>query len=211
MASLFNMTVTPTGKFQKMGGARYCEPYVLVTSIDLRRARPEVEAFLYGPWPRTNLKDTAGIAPLVWRQSFWKLDITAAPIEKPDDVIFLIALMEHADGNPSALRLLVKKAVIEALDASALLTRDMRIARLTDDINRAVDFANGGPNFNSAIEIVLRTEDVTTLNIDGFCKFVRSFCGYGGDYCLSFELIKAESQLKDLVSQTDKAFACAAE
>ena len=211
MASFFNMTVTPMGRLRETGGARYCEPYVLVTSIDLRPARPDVEAFLYGPWPRTGLRDTAGVVSLVWRESFWKLDISAAPIENPDDVIFLVALMEHADGNPSALRLLVKKAVMEGLDASAPLKREMRIARMTEDVNRAVDFANGGPNVSSAIAIVLTTEDVMKLHEEGFCRSVRSFCGYGGHYCLNFEFIKAEYELHNLAFQTERSFACAAE
>jgi hypothetical protein len=75
-----------------------------VTSIDFRPPRPEVESFLYGPWQSINPEDTADSVPLVWRESFWKLDIVTNPIAKPDDVIFLIALMEHFDGDPSALR-----------------------------------------------------------------------------------------------------------
>jgi hypothetical protein len=66
---------------------------VLVTSIDLRPARPEVEAFLYGPWQTTNPEDIADIVPLIWRESFWKLDVVTNPIAKTDDVIFLIALL----------------------------------------------------------------------------------------------------------------------
>jgi hypothetical protein len=145
MASSFNMMLSHSGHCAEAGEARYCEPYLLVTSIDLRSPHPDVEAFLYGPWERATSRDTADVAPLVWRESFWRLDIIAAPIANPDDVIFLVALMEHVNGNPSAVRILVKKAVIEALGASAGMAREPRIAKLISDTNRAVDLANGGP------------------------------------------------------------------
>jgi len=208
MDSAFSTTVT--GSFQETGGSRCCEPYVLVTSIDLRSARPEVEAFLYGPWQTTNPEDTTDILPLVWRESFWKLHIVTNPIAKPDDMIFLIALMEHFDGKPSAFRLMIKKVVIDSLDAPAYETRETRTARLIDCVNREVDRANGGPNLTSAIDINLATEDILQFEKNGSRRFVRSFCGYGGRYCLCFELFKAESDLWNLVPQNE-AFACAAE
>jgi hypothetical protein len=183
----------------------------LLTSIDLRPARPEVEAFLYGPWQTTNSENTADIVPLVWREDFWKLDIITPPIAKPDDVIFLIALMEHFDGDPSSFRLMIKKAVIGALDAPAYHARETRSARLIDRVNRAVDRANGGSNFSSTIEIMLTAADLVHIQKKDSCSFIRSFCGYGGHYCLNFELFKAEPDLWNLVSQKDDAFACAAE
>ena len=211
MASSFNMMLSHSGHCAEAGEARYCEPYVLVTSIDLRSPHPDVEAFLYGPWERATSRDTADVAPLVWRESFWRLDIIAAPIANPDDVIFLVALMEHVNGNPSAARILVKKAVIEALGASAGMAREPRIAKLISDTNRAVDLANGGPNISSAIELLLTVEDVARLDTNGTHRFVRSFAGYGGDYCLNFELIRAESDAQDLVRQDEDAFFRAAE
>ena len=209
MARLCSTTVRES--FQKTGGSCCCEPYVLVTSVDLSSARPEVEAFLYGPWQATNPKDTADIVRLVWRESFWKLDIVANPIAKPDDVIFLIALMEHFDGDQSIIRFLIKQAVIDALSTSACLAREILIARLIDDVNTVVDLANGGPNFISAVEMVLTTEEIGGLEANGCCSFLRSFCGYGGQYCLGIELINEEPYFRDLVSQQDEAFACAAE
>lgn len=207
MASSFNTTIT--GSFQETGGSRCCEPYVLVTSVDLRPARPEVEAFLYGPWRTTNPENIADSVPLIWREGFWKLDIVTDPIAQPDDVIFLVALMEHFHGDPGALRLMIKKVVIDALDAYQ--ARETRKARLIDHVNSAVDRANGGPNFSSAIEIKLTAEDILHIEKNGSCRFVRSFSGYGGHYCLSFELFKADSDWWNLVPQNDDAFACAAE
>jgi hypothetical protein len=101
--------------------------------------------------------------------------------------------------------------VIGALDAPAYQARETRSARLIDRVNRAVDRANGGPNFSSAIEIMFTTEDIIHLEKNGSCRFVRSLCGYGGHYCLNFAVFKAESDLWNLVPQIDDAFACAAE
>jgi hypothetical protein len=210
MTVLSGITVTPTGPLQETGAPDYCKPYVLVTCIDLRPARPKVETLLYGPRQGNHSRATAGMFPLVWQESFWKFDITAAPIAQPNDVILLIALMEHFDGNPGALTLLIDKATIEALDASSSLAREVRIARLIDDTNRSVDFANGGPNLSSATEMRLTEDDVVHLDTKGSCTLVRSFHGYGGHYCLGFEFIRAESDLRNRAPQEHEAFACAA-
>jgi hypothetical protein len=209
MANSFSTTVT--GSFQQADGSRCCEPYALVTSVDLRPAQPAVEAFLYGPWQTTSPENIADIVPMIWREGFWKLDIVTDPIARPDDVIFLIALMEHFDGDPSAFRLMIKKAVIDALNAPACQAGETSSARFIDHVDRTIDRANGGPNFSSAIEIMLTTEDIIHIQKSGSCRFVQSFSGYGGHYCLSFELFKAESDLSNLVPQNDDAFACAAE
>jgi hypothetical protein len=203
MIILSGITITPTAP-------DYCKPYVLVTCIYLRPARPKVETLLYGPRQGNPSRVTAGIVPLVWQESFWKFDISAAPIAQPNDVILLIALMEHFDGNPSALTLLIEKAAIEALDASSSLARELCIARLIDSTNTSVDFANGGPNLSSATEMRLTEDDVAHLDTNGSCRLVRSFQGYGGHYCLGFELIKAGSDLRNRGPQEHEAFACAA-
>lgn len=211
MTSLFGTNVTPTGPYQETCGSRFCEPYVLVTSIRLCPPRPEVEVLLYGAWQSTNPDDDADIIPLVWREDILRFDVIAAPIAKPGDVVILINLAEHFDGNPSACRRMIKKSMIEALDASTCLARETRIARLIDEIDRVVDVANGGPNFTSAVEISLTIDDTLCLETIGCCTFVRSFCGYGGQYCLAIELVRAEPDLWTLVLQQDVAFAWAAE
>ena len=108
MTSLFGTNVTPTGPYQETCGSRFCEPYVLVTSIRLCPPRPEVEVLLYGAWQSTNPDDDADIIPLVWREDILRFDVIAAPIAKPGDVVILINLAEHFDGNPSACRRMIK-------------------------------------------------------------------------------------------------------
>jgi hypothetical protein len=50
---------------------------------------------------------------------------------------------------------MIKKIVIGALDGPAYRARETRGARLIDRVNRAIDRANGGPNFSSAIDVML--------------------------------------------------------
>ena len=211
MTSLFGTNVTPTGPYQETCGSRFCEPYVLVTSIDLRPPRPEVEVLLYGAWQSTNPDDDdADISPLVWRAGVLKCDVIAAPISNPNDVVFLIALMEHFEGHRCVFWKMIKKSIVEALSASTHLARETRVARLIEEIDRSIDFANGGPNFTSAVEMHLTSDNIMRLETNGCCRFVRSFCAYGGQYCLGIELIK-EFDLWTLVPQQDEAFARAAE
>lgn len=206
MAASSSMTIRPAGHFNAPRESRYCEPYVLVTRIHLAPSHSEVGVYLYGPWGRGSTRATADVIPLVWRESFWEMDVRTAPMAKPDDVIHLVALMEHLNGVPSAARVLVKKTIIEELAASAGTTQETRMARLIDKTNRAVDSANGGPNVTSAIGFRLQTEDKEALDTNGSRAFPLSFSGYGGHYCLRLKLSKPES-----VSRNDEAFARAAE
>jgi len=48
MVSSFSTTATPEGSLQETDVYRYCEPYVLVTRVDLGTPRPELEVRLYG-------------------------------------------------------------------------------------------------------------------------------------------------------------------
>ena len=185
MASSCSTAVRPTGRFQATCGSRFCEPYVLVMSIDLRPARPEIDAFLYGPWQSAHPENTADVVPLIWQESVWKLHVIAPPIAKPDDVIILVALMEHLEGDPGITRLMIKQAVIDALNASARPARETLIARLIDHVNRAVDWANGGPNVTSAVEMALTAENLRGLRTNGCCSFLRSFPATEGSTVLA--------------------------
>lgn len=209
MATSFSQMLSPAGHFADPPETRYCAPYVLVTSIDLRPSHPDVEAFLYGPWERGTSKERAGFIPLAWRESFWALGIPVPSMAQPDDVVLVVALMEHVNGSPGAVRALVKKAIIEALDVSAGMAQETLVAKLIDKTNRTVDVANGGPNVTSAVGLLLQAEDMAHLDGNGSRTLIRSFSGYGGHYCLRLELSKTEIELQ-FAPENGEAFACAA-
>jgi hypothetical protein len=209
MSTPFSTSVMPAGRFWGSRGSRRGEPYVVLTSIDLRPPRAEVEVLLYGAWQSTGPDDNADIAPLIWRKGLWELDLSAPPIERPNDIVFLVALIEHFDGEPCAFKSLIRNAVIKAVDDSVHLARKTRVACLIEALDRSIDCANGGPNLTSVVEMPLSADDMMLLEARDSCRFVHSFCGYGGQYCLGIEL-KAASEVWTLVPQRHEAFAWAA-
>lgn len=193
MATAFSTALRPAWYSAEPREHRYCEPYVFVARIDLRAGRPDVATFLYGPWPGGTRAAAADVIPLVRRASFWELSLPVAPPARPDEVLCLIALLEHLSGP--ALRERVGQAIREELAASAGMPQATRLARLIDRTDRAVDLANGGANLTSAIAVRLRPADLRALRCAGARRFVLSFSGYGGPYCLHLRLRKAESEL----------------
>lgn len=190
MATSFSTALRPATYLTEPRWALYCEPYVLVTRIHFA-CSPDVAAFLYGPW-EGGRRAGADMIPLVRRQGFWELNLPVAP-GRADDVLFLIALLEHLDG--ADLRQRVRRALLAELDAAAGMAPAARLARLIDRTDRAVDLANGGPNVTSAMAVRLRPADLRALHRDGARRFVLSFSGYGGPYCLHLKLRKAEADL----------------
>ena len=105
----------PTERFQGNCGSRFGEPYVAVTSIDLRPPRAEVEVLLFGAWQSTEPDDSADLAPLIWREGVWELDLFAPSMAHLNDVIFLVALIEHFDEDPCVFESLIKNTTINAV------------------------------------------------------------------------------------------------
>ncbi|HET9664141.1 MAG TPA: hypothetical protein VFP00_07920 [Burkholderiales bacterium] len=209
MATAFSTSVVPTGRLWGSRGSRRAEPYVVLTSIDLRPPRAEVEVLLYGAWQSTDANDSADVASLIWREGIWELDLSAPPMEHPNDVVLLLALIEHFDGEPCVFKSLIRNALMEAADASLYSEHKTRVACFIDALDRSMDRANGGPNLTSAIEMSLSVDDIMLLEASDSCRLMRSFCGYGGQYCLEIEL-KTASEAWTLLPQRHEACAWAA-
>lgn len=209
MASSSRTIVTSAARIQRTCGSRLGEPYVAVASIDLRPPRAEVEVLLYGAWQSTAPDDSADVAPLIWREGLWQLDLFAPPMAHLNDVIFLVALIEHFDEEPCVFRSIIRNTVIKAVDNSAHLARKTRVACFIDALDRSIDWTNGGPNLTSAIEMSLSADDIILLETYDSCRLVRSFYGYGGQYCLGIEL-KTASEIRTFMPERQEAFAWAA-
>jgi hypothetical protein len=156
------------------------EPYVLVTAADLKQLIPQVEVTLYGPWGDVDKGETHGTivippnlpAPVaaafdalgVTRKPFWALDnATPAPIARPEDVVFIVSVMENDDGKPGTLRTLVKLAAVGSLAASSGMSRALRVKKLIADIGGALGTPTGAPNFDDVVgthELVLTPADL---------------------------------------------------
>ena len=156
------------------------EPYVLVTAANLAGLIPQVEVTLYGPFEDVDRGEThativapAGLpkpiadainASPMGRKPFWALDNkTPAPIASPNDVVFIVSVMENDDGNPNALRTLVKLAAVGSLAASTGMARATRVQKLIADIGGALGTPTGAPNFDDVVgthELVLTAADL---------------------------------------------------
>jgi hypothetical protein len=183
------------------------EPYILVTAADLSSIPPSVETVLYGPWGNVNAGNTkfttvptggpvdAILASLhLLRQPFWSLDGQSKKISEPEKVIFIAALMEHDDGEPSAARMLVKSAATVSLVDSTSLPRAQRIAKLIDDIHGALGTPTGFPNFDDRVgkprELVMTGRTLKEAGFFGSVTRSLEFQGDGGSYTLLFEIKK---------------------
>jgi hypothetical protein len=181
------------------------EPYVLVTSINLKSLVPQVEVTRYGPWANIDAGDVAStivippgfdpdVAPfLVWRRPAWGVSGSPTPIENPDDAIFLVSLMEHDDGDAAAARTIVKGAAAATLASSMGMTRAERVTKLISDINGALAIPTGAPNFDDRVGSTqeLRLSS-TLLQVDSGPKSkTMTFSGDGGQYRARFDFAKA--------------------
>ena len=156
------------------------EPYVLVTAANLAGLIPQVEVTLYGPFEDTDKGETHAtiVAPAglpkpiadaingspLGRRPFWALDNkTSAPIASPNDVVFIVSVMENDDGKPNTLRTLVKLAAVGSLAASSGMARATRVQKLIADIGGALGTPTGAPNFDDVVgthELVLTAADL---------------------------------------------------
>lgn len=181
------------------------EPYVLVIGINLKNIPlPNVEVTKYGPWGNIDKGDLMTTKPIppnfdpgnlpifVWRHPCWGLNGKPAPISHPDDVIFLVAVMEHDDGDPAAMRTIVKGVVVSGLAASMNMSRADRVKKLINDVNGALEIPTGAPNFDDPVGSTkeLRLKQ-SLLQVETGVKATKLlFTGDSGQYRVRFELSK---------------------
>jgi hypothetical protein len=108
-------------------------------------------------------------------------------------MFFLIALMEHLSGRPSVVCSLVLQAVGDAMQIPACISRNDRVSTLINVMNRTIDFANGGPNFSSAIELGLTARELEQIHSGGYMILDKHCIGYGGCYRIRL-LIHSQEQ-----------------
>jgi hypothetical protein len=185
------------------------EPYVLVTGVNLQKLPPQVEVTKYGPWSDVDqgeVKSTKvlpdGTPPEVieWfknlgilRVPFWGLDNESPKIiSDPDDVIFIVSVMENDDGSPKAARELVKAAAVATLASSVGMDRDNKVKKLIADIKSVLAMPTGAPNFDDHIgtkELRLTAKDLYRV-IRGPIHRDLFFTGDGGHYKATFKMLK---------------------
>jgi hypothetical protein len=175
------------------------EPYVLVVTVNLASTInvagfpvpvPAFEVFRYGPFDDMD-EDETHAAPGI-SQSFWGVNGQPADLTDPDQVIFIVAVMENDNGDPEALRGIVKGEVGSSVLGSLAAPRAEKVTALLNDVNSALGTPTGAPNFDDQVgfpqELRFSNEELATLAEPGQTVIkTLHFNGDGGQYRLAFE------------------------
>ncbi|QHW00259.1 LGFP repeat-containing protein [Spirosoma endbachense] len=167
------------------------EPYVLVTVVNLAATPvPTFDVTLYA-FDGVSSREThysQGIS-----SSFWGINARPAQLTDPNNVIFLVTLMENDDGNPQALRSIVKGIVGSSILGSLSLDRTNKVMALLRDVNSASGTPTGGPNYDDKIgpsqELVFSMEDLARAERGELIQKTTWSRGDGGSYTMTFEAV----------------------
>jgi hypothetical protein len=190
---------------------RVAEPLVLVVAADLTAMpRPSVRATRYGPWGDVETGDTrstriippdlppAAVDALanfaVLRRPFWGLDNRSARlIDRPGDVVILIALLDRDEGATGATRERAQAAAANELANSVGLDRSSRVERMIAGVSGALDLPPRTPDapdhFGDVQELALTPTDLV-LPIVGPHARSLVVAGAGGRYRIDFEFLR---------------------
>lgn len=173
------------------------EPYVLVTAVSLQRPilpnffLPNLQVFPYRVWDDLD-GDEEGFTS---GASFWDTELQPRDIANPDEVIFVVTLMQNDHGNPDRYRSLVLSAAgASMLSTLGVASRTVKVKRLLDDIRRAIDSACGPRLFDDnhigTEELRLEASDLIPL---GTREKLLTIFGDEGQYELSFRIHRVAS------------------
>ncbi|TCP67104.1 LGFP repeat-containing protein [Baia soyae] len=181
------------------------EPYLFVAAINLAATvtiagfpvpLPAYEVVRYGPYGGVDGAETHAAGDI--SQCFWGLDNRSTPLDNPDQVIFIFALMENDNGNAEALRDFVKGTISSTLFGSLNLSRPDRVTKLIRDITGILKTPTSiGLNLDDVIsvqELRFTRDELNAANPSVFEKSVR-VQGDGGDYTLTFEVVRTSHDI----------------
>jgi hypothetical protein len=123
-------------------------------------------------------------------QSFWGLNGQPASLTNPDDAIFVVSLMENDDGDPEALRGVVKGVVGGSVLGSLTASRPEKVIALLRDVNSAMGTPTGAPNFDDKIglqELRFTIDELRRAELGEAVRTSMNINGDGGRYELTFE------------------------
>jgi len=197
MSSIYLKTLTCNEETNEVGSD---EPYVLVTSVNLASSVvvagfpvpiPSFDVFLYGPYSDVDSGDWRGTGEA--GQSFWGVNGGSSTITDPNTAIFLVSVMENDDGQPQALRSIVKGAAGGSVLSTLSATRDNKVAALIRDVGGATGTPTGGPNFDDQVgptQELLFTADQLVAAEQGIPARQSLWTrGDGGMYTMLFEAV----------------------
>ena len=199
------------------------EPYVLVFVADITRQNlvPAARTTMYGPWGDADPGETMVTTPipdgapaqfivdaLPWRRACWGIGGGPATIGDAEDLLVLVALMEHDNGSPGGVRTGMHAQVFAALAGyfPEYVADRMTRQELVDNLRRDIDGALSGPiafGFiegedlaGPATEVPVTNDDLEALH-NGAVERDIDLKGDGGHYRVRFELSVPEALGED--------------
>ena len=146
------------------------EPYLLVLTLDMTATIsiqgqqipfPALTVFRIGPWDDVDSNEAHPSSELAKndRKRVWDLHDNLKLINSPNDIIILVAMMEHDDSDPDGIRVAVQGIMSGVLFSSLSFTRPQLIKALTQGMNNAIQGvrASGATfpfNFDDQIDTV---------------------------------------------------------
>ncbi len=170
------------------------EPYAFVVAVNLSQPLPQFEVVRYGPFDDVDAREER-LAPGI-THSFWGIDGQPAVLSNPNQAIFIVAFMENDNGNPEALRGLVKGIVASSLASSANAGRPRIVEALIRDINSVLKTPTSvGLNLDDQIgpptELSFSAHELRTAESGQLVSKGLRIQGDGGDYTLTFEAVRS--------------------
>jgi hypothetical protein len=129
------------------------EPYLLITTVDMNAPLPigglpvtvpAVRVFKVGPWSdvKTGSRRQATDLKPIDNPRFWGLAGQVQNLQTPQDVMFLVAMMENDSSSPEAIRLTVEPVMLASVVAHRNLPYTDLAAQLRQDMAGTIDTVN---------------------------------------------------------------------
>jgi len=190
------------------------EPYLLIASFDMTNSViagmvgmtfPAINVVKVGPWSGVGSNETHYASHLTTfnRPPFWNLSGQGSPIAHPQDVIILVACMDHDGSSPDTIRGSVRTELLAARVNNTNLAYSAYVTNMVSNMTSTIDTARlvpGKPtlNFDDLIggvqQLSLSTSDLATLNginpVTKTLRFTQRRAGGGvmNDYTVTFSL-----------------------
>ena len=163
------------------------EPYLLIASVlmnspvvaGLPVAKPAVHCFKVGPWGGVDPGSTHLASKLAAsnRPKFWDLSGQPALVNSPQDVMFLVSLVEHDGSSPAAIREALETALELSIATNLGLSYSELVRTLASDMAGAIDSSallglspahlNRDDRVDGALQLSLTKDDLTAINALG--------------------------------------------
>jgi hypothetical protein len=160
------------------------EPYLLIASFDMRLVvnlgivgvtMPGINVVKIGPWSGVHSNDTGYASHLALqnRPAFWNLSGQGSPIAHPQDVIFLVAFLEHDGSSPDNIRGVVRTELLAARITNTRLAYTAYVTNMISNMTGTIETSRLVPsqpslNFDDLIggvqHLALSTGDLANLN-----------------------------------------------